>query len=272
MIAYGFARSDLRVELDLARRLGATTLEILPEWRVLPDPKALRAITSDAGFAIHSAHGCWGGQSIRAARVDLGALDAATRSSSVLEIKACAEWLDAAGGTCLVVHPGGLSNPDDAPARGEALTSSLNELGDFVRGTSVVLCVENMPPGVHPGSRMADLASLVGTLNRPEVALALDTGHAHIASTPQLETHAAGRLLRTTHVHDNDGRQDSHLPPGLGTLDWSAWRDSLDAINYEEPIMLECIRYLRQHPESITPAFLELLARLTGDLVNPGNL
>ena len=53
-------------------RLGAAVLEILPDWRLFPDPRALRDRVADAGLAIHSAHGCWGGQSIRAPRVDLG--------------------------------------------------------------------------------------------------------------------------------------------------------------------------------------------------------
>ena len=113
---------------------------------------------------------------------------------------------------------------------------------------------------------MADLAALIGSLNRPEIALALDTGHAHISSSPQIETTAAGGLLRTTHVHDNNGRQDTHLPPGFGTLDWNLWKATLDTIGYRGPIMLECIRHLRNHPETITPELCALLRRLTGEV------
>src|SRR5262249_55262569 len=151
------------------------------------------------------------------------------------------------------IHPGGLSFAEDAPARRDCLARGLLSLAEHARGTGVILCVENMPPGVHPGSRMADLFDLVSTLDRPELALALDTGHAHIAATPASETLAAGRLLRTTHVHDNDGRQDTHLPPGLGTLDWDAWAVALDAIDYRGPILLECIRHLRKEPDSLSP-------------------
>ena len=86
-----------------------------------------------------------------------------------------------------------------------------------------MICVENMPPGVHPGSRMADLAALLVELAEPGLALALDTGHANLGEGVVHETVAAGSLLATTHVHDNNGRQDSHLPPGHGTIDWAAW-------------------------------------------------
>jgi sugar phosphate isomerase/epimerase len=262
MIAYGFTRGDLAIEFGLAHRLSVSLLEILPDWRQLPDPLALRARVQDEGLAIHSAHGCWGGQAIRAQRVDLGNPEPSVSQASVEDIKRCVDWLAAAGGTCLVVHPGGLSDPERFEPRRTALASSLSTLADHARGSGILVCVENMPPGVYPGSRMVDIQALVVELDRPELALTLDTGHAQLNSTPAAETLATGSLLRTTHVHDNDGRQDTHLPPGMGTIDWDAWVGSLDAVGYTGPIMLECIRHLRQTPGSINEALLQFLNRL----------
>jgi sugar phosphate isomerase/epimerase len=263
MVAYGFAEVDLDAELALARRLGAESLEILPEWRLEPDPAALRARVAARGLAIHSAHGCWGGQSIRAPRVDLGATEPQIHRASVEDLKRCVDWLHEVGGTCLVVHPGGLSEPEQDAARRGALARGLVTLADHARGAGVVVCVENMPPGVHPGSRTADLAALVTEIDRPELALALDTGHAHIAADVASETLAAGARLRTTHVHDNNGRQDTHHPPGLGTIDWDAWARALDAIGYAGPIMLECVRFLRKDPHCPDVGLARLLRRLT---------
>jgi sugar phosphate isomerase/epimerase len=263
MVAYGFPTIDFAAELALAGRIGASLLEILPDWRTLPDPRFVRRQAADAGLAVHSAHGCWGGQAISAWRVDLGELSARAHGAAVDDLKQCVDWLAAAGGTCLVVHPGGLSDAADSDARRAALARGLLALADHARGTGVVVCVENMPPGVHPGSRMTDLFELLAALDRPELALALDTGHAHITANPAAETHAAGRLLRTTHVHDNDGRQDTHLPPGLGTLDWPAWLAALDAIDYRGPILLECIRHLRNSPDSLNEDFRGLMRGLT---------
>ena len=263
MVAYGFDEIDLADDLALAHRLGASVLEIFPFWRSLPDPAALRRRMADAGLTVHSAHGCWGGQSIQAYRVDLGHPDPSVHRASVADLNQCVDWLAEAGGNCLVIHPGGLSEAKEAAPRRDALARGLIALAEHARGTGVSLCVENMPPGVYPGSRMADLFDLVAELDLPELALALDTGHAHISSTPGAETLAAGRLLRTTHVHDNNGRQDAHLPPGLGTLDWAAWADALDAIDYQGPILLECVRHLRNHPKSLNDALLSLLGKLT---------
>jgi sugar phosphate isomerase/epimerase len=262
MVTYGFPDLDLDAELALAIQLGAAVLEILPEWGRLPDPALVRRRAAEWGLAIHSAHGCWGGRTIQATRVDLGSTQSSIWRESVDDLKRCVDWLDAAGGTCLVVHPGGLSDPAESAARRLALAAGLRELAEHTAASRVRVCVENMPPGVHPGSRMADLAALLAELNQPQLALALDTGHANLTATAVTETLAAGSLLATTHVHDNNGRQDAHEPPGLGTIDWPAWGRALDAIEYSGPIMLECIRYLRHDPAAYRPETLRGIAAI----------
>lgn len=263
MVAYGFPRGDVGVDLALAGRLGASLLEVLPDWAQNPDPRPLRQRAGDAGLWIHSVHGCWGGQSIRAPRVDLASLDPATWAASLDDLKECLDWTGRVGGRIVVVHPGGLSDPEDGPRRTDALARGLIALADHVAGSDMRVAVENMPPGVHPGSRMRDLAALLAQIDRPELGLAVDTGHGNLTSTAHAETLAAGSWLISTHVHDNNGRQDSHHPPGRGTIAWPAWVAALDAIGYEGPVMLECIRLLRQDPAQIDALLQAMLDRLT---------
>lgn len=258
MVVYGYPRAPFAAELDLAAWIGAEVLEILPLWKVEPDPTLLRDLVADRGLTLHSAHGCWGGQSIRADRVDLGSLEPSVHEASVDDLRRCLDWLAAAGGRTLVVHPGGLSDEADREPRRDALARGLSALADHARGTGLVVAVENMPPGVHPGSRMADLARLVRELSRVELGLTLDVAHAHLSADAVVETLAAADLLATTHVHDNDGGKDSHHPPGQGTIDWPSWFDALDAIGYRGPIVLECIRRIREdrslyRPEVLAP-------------------
>ena len=264
MVAYGFGTSLLESDIRIAKALGVDCLEIFPDWRTLPDPSLIRAVAADSGLQIHSAHGCWGGQTIKAARVDLGSLDASTGSESLDDIKRCIDWLDLAGGSCLVIHPGGFSDPEEREHRTLVLVDHLLALSEHASGSRVRLCVENMPPGVHPGSAMVDIARVVTAINDPNLGLALDTGHAHLSRTVDDETRDAGTQLFTTHVHDNHGAKYAHLAPGEGTIDWPSWARTLDEIGYEGPIMLECIRHFRAFPEAIHERLREVLERLTG--------
>jgi sugar phosphate isomerase/epimerase len=263
MITYGFARGHLETDLAIASKLRADCVEILPDWRNLPEPDKLRARVVDAGFDVHSAHGCWGGQAIRARRVDIADPDESARRDGVDDLRRCLDWLNTAGGKHLIVHPGGLSDEPSRAGRRDALAKSLLELADHARGHSLYVCVENMPPGVVPGSHMSDLEALLGELERAELALALDTGHANLVSSVVEETRGSSKYLRSTHVHDNNGKADSHWPPGTGTCDWGRWLRALDDLDYQGPIMLECIQHLREHPESIDDRLMAMLDSLT---------
>lgn len=261
MITHGFPGIRLQDELNLAVRIGASVVEILPHWSARPSAEEARRTAADLGIEIQSAHGGWGRQTVAAPRIDLGSTEPTVRRESVDDLRWCVDWLEEAGGRLLIVHPGGLSDPDEADARRESLAQSLIELADHAAERTTV-CVENMPPGVHPGSRMTDLAAVLAKFDHPRLALALDTGHAELTGGPAAETHAAGGRLATTHVHDNDGRRDLHLIPGDGVIDWTAWKKALDQIDYQGSIMLECIRMIRDAPDDLNPRLFEILKLL----------
>ena len=76
MVAYGFADGrPRRRAVDWRVGSGPRSWRSSPTGGSCPTLGALRDRVADAGLAIHSAHGCWGGQTIRAARVDLGQPD-----------------------------------------------------------------------------------------------------------------------------------------------------------------------------------------------------
>ena len=45
--------------------------------------------------------------------------------------------------------------------------------------------------------------------------------------------------LWTTHVHDNGGREDEHLVPFSGTIDWDSAMMATQKIGYDGMLMLE---------------------------------
>lgn len=253
MVVHSPLRAILETDLSLARSLGATCVEVLPRWNATPPATYIIESIRSNGLEIWSVHGPWGGQAIEAGRVDLAETNPRLRQESVDDALRAAEWAAALEAKVLVLHPGGLSDPNDFDRRVDGLCESLDRIMACVRGSGMGIGIENMPRGVFPGSRMADLAMIVRRLGHPEIGLVLDTGHAHISADLRTETIAASDLLVSTHVHDNDGRADSHLPPGEGSIDWPEWFETLEAIGYSGPVMLECIRALRQRNETVSP-------------------
>ena len=265
MVTYGYPEIELDDELDLAIRIGASVLEILPEWSRLPDPALVRRQSADRGLSIHSAHGCWGGRTIRARRVDLGSLDPSTHRESIDDLKACVDWLAAAGGKYLVVHPGGLSLAEERLERRQAAgTRALGAGRARPRERTSIVCVENMPPGVHPGSRMAELAELLRGA-RPSSARAgarYRTRQPH-GELPRRKRWPPALCWRRPTSTTTMAARILMSPPGHGTIDWPDWGRALEAIGYRGPILLECIRHLRQNPSSCRP---EVLAGLVGTM------
>lgn len=249
MVVHSPAADVIDTDLKLAKGLGASCVEVLPRWNALPPAEDLNGKIERTGLEIWSVHGPWGRQSICAEKVDLADTNPRLRQDSFDDLLRAADWAAALGAKVIVVHPGGLSDAENFSERCENLHDSLARLAAAAWPMGLKIGVENMPKGVYPGSRMDDLAKIVREIDHPGLGLVLDTGHARISADVVTETLASKNLLISTHVHDNEGRADSHKPPGEGTIDWPAWFAALDRIGYSGPIMLECIRALRErHP------------------------
>jgi sugar phosphate isomerase/epimerase len=81
------------------------------------------------------------------------------------------------------------------------------------------------------------LRDLIGAEN---LGFCVDTGHAALGDLgPAQAIELAGRYLYTTHLQDNHGRRDDHLPPGEGSIDWPAVFTALKRVGYARTIMLE---------------------------------
>jgi sugar phosphate isomerase/epimerase len=260
MIVCGYEQHSVGGQLEVVSRLGASHVELYPRWATAPEPAVIGRQVRDAGLEVWSAHGPWGAETWTEGRVDLASTNSEMRRRSVTDVRRAIEWLAAAGGRCLVVHPGVLSDAVDFDRRRAALLQSFNELAPVSAQHSIWLCVENLPRGSFPGSFTADNASIVRELHASHIGLCLDTGHANIMADVASEARAAAGLLRTTHVHDNDSHRDSHLLPGLGTIRWPDFSAALAEINYDGVLMIECPRFMRENPQLLNDELSDRLA------------
>lgn len=112
----------------------------------------------------------------------------------------------------VVVHPGYFAWAEERAKAEQQLTKSLLDLSLLAKEYSVRYFIENMGNWEYFFLKTPDELPLIG-----DIPFALDTGHAHqnLCLTEFLSFPAAHY-----HLHDNDGREDSHLALGKGTIDF----------------------------------------------------
>lgn len=139
----------------------------------------------------------------------------------------------------LVVH---LGIPSGAPMAADdndpdAARRSLEETVALAAESGVRVAVEVIP---NPLSRPETLVRLIeDQLDGLDVGVCLDYGHAHLMGDLAEAIETVSGHVWTTHVHDNRGRDDEHLVPFAGTIDWAGAMMATQKIGYDGVLMLE---------------------------------
>jgi sugar phosphate isomerase/epimerase len=95
-----------------------------------------------------------------------------------------------------------------------------------------------------------------------ELNVCFDVGHAHMRGSVESEYRLLKPRIRSTHIHDNDGKSDQHLFPAAegGTVDWPTAMEALRQGASRYPLLLE----LKEVAEMAHP--LENVKRVFEDL------
>ena len=109
----------------------------------------------------------------------------------------------------------------------------------------VTVCLENLPFKALSLSSPTQVLDFVKTIDSPFFKMCFDTGHAALYDL------AVGRFVRqigkdylaALHIHDNNGKDDQHLPVFQGSIDWEDFRAALRDIGFEGTISLETAVY-----------------------------
>ena len=139
----------------------------------------------------------------------------------------------------LIVH---LGVPDAAkPPQGEnnreAARRSIEALHDMARRAGVRLALEVIPNALSTPESL--VAMIEDDLEDVDVGICVDVGHAHImGDVVDAIEHCSGHIL-TTHLHDNRGKSDEHLPPGQGAINWPATLMGFQKVGYDGVWMFE---------------------------------
>jgi sugar phosphate isomerase/epimerase len=200
----------------------------LAEWL---DDTRLRLHSMHAPIAGNYANGVWKDG------LSLASADESRRKAAVDETLATLDVARTVPYSILVVHCGA---PDPHAAPGDnhrgPLVRSLEELAPAARRYGVQLAIEVIPNELSTPSALVDL---IESEIDAELGICMDVGHARLMGdvVDAIET-CSGHLI-TTHLHDNRGRNDDHLVPGKGAIDWDATTVAFQKVGYDGVWMFE---------------------------------
>ena len=119
------------------------------------------------------------------------------------------------------------------------------------------MLLENIPNQLSSAERLVHFLEQTH-LN---MSFCLDVGHANMNEGVSTAFRILKGRIRSTHLHDNDGKEDSHLWPFFsqgGTVDWKQTMQLLRSQPDRYPLLLE----LREFPEFPLPQSLEMVRQI----------
>lgn len=211
------------------------------DYRARRAALALAEWLDDTRLRLHSMHapiaGAYGGGAWHDG-LSLAAADEPRRKAAVDETLAALEVAATVPFGVMVAHCG-VPAPHGTAAdnhRG-SLVRSLEELAPAARRHGVRLAIEVIPNQLSTPSALVDL--IESDIDAPELGICLDVGHARLMGDviDAIET-CSGHVI-STHLHDNRGRNDDHLVPGKGVIDWDATTLAFQKVGYDGVWMFE---------------------------------
>jgi sugar phosphate isomerase/epimerase len=171
----------------------------------------------------------------------------AQRLKAVDEIKRALEIAEVIPIRYLIQHMG-VSQEEYDPRKFDAAFSALEELSLFARQRGVEILLENIPNELSTAERLRTFEELTHL----RLNYVFDTGHANMGAGVAAEFDIMKEKIRSTHLHDNDGKADIHLFPFLsegGTIDWRKTMQLLRSRSDQYPLVLE----LKENPQFTNP-------------------
>jgi sugar phosphate isomerase/epimerase len=174
--------------------------------------------------------------------LDSSSPDPGLRLRTVAQLTAAADAAAILTSDFLVVHLGPHERrhwrQSEYECRAAEAAASVSLLVQHCRTTGVTVLLENMLPHLPLGG-LKGLRDVGSRVPRSAAGICLDTGHAHLNGELSSALPAIGDRIRLIHLNDNQGDRDAHLPPGQGTINWSAFAEQLTLSGYRPALTIE---------------------------------
>jgi sugar phosphate isomerase/epimerase len=254
---------ELSEALDIIRHCGFHLVEVLangrPQGRDLRQEQVVEEIwelVTSRGMQVWSVHNEFG------EGWDLAAPDDTERFAAVANTGALLRAAGALGADYVVLHAGEYVPEEPVERQLQRFLVSAQRLVPVAAEAGVRLALENLPPE-HLGHSPQQIEWLLERLSDEVVGYCCDTGHAVLTGAqPADYLRQFGSRLIAAHLQDTDGREDAHLFPGLGRVDWEGFFGGLREIGFDRPLTVEAAPPAGLTCESMAKTIHEALREL----------
>ncbi|MEM2466647.1 MAG: sugar phosphate isomerase/epimerase family protein [Candidatus Bathyarchaeia archaeon] len=119
------------------------------------------------------------------------------------------------------------------------------------------VAIENVPePYPFLMKSVKDFEKFYSEISEP-IGLALDVGHSNINGQTEQFLKTFTEKIVHIHAHDNDGRSDSHLGIGCGTVNWQGFASLLREIIYNKVVVVESVEKVAESVNFLKSIFSE---------------
>lgn len=220
--------------------------------------KEERLLAEENGIWINQVHGPW------PCHDDIEE----NRPKNIEHMKKCVRGAALLGAEVLVCHvimPEGWGKETDSEFAWNMNLDVFSRIADYASEYNIKIAIENLPFKEISLATVEKVRKLVDTINRPNLGICLDTGHANVLG---LDAGEAVRICKEKlfclHVHDNKGSlDDTHQIPFLCNINWQNFTDSLKEINFAGVFSLESNAYALMRgemPEHLAELFFKFEA------------
>lgn len=162
--------------------------------------------------------------------------DSGRRQAAVREAEAALNIARAIPADVFVVHLGTPTVQGGENSRAAAVRS-IEEICRAASPIGIRVALEVIP------NPLSDATALVTMLERdldsPRTGICLDFGHAFLMGDVADTIETVAEHLISTHVHDNKGKEDEHLVPFAGRINWDVALMTMQKVGYDGTYLME---------------------------------
>jgi len=169
------------------------------------------------------------------------------------------------GCTNMVLHPGAFLSAKENKEFYDKLLPYAQEKGVIIATENMFKWKDEKENETVPAAcgTAKDFVEHMEVITHPNFGACMDIGHAEMVNCEGAVKiiKALGKRITCLHVHDNDLFDDLHTFPFCGGINWKEVTTALKEVGYKGHFTFEADAFMKNYPDELIPACLNLLEK-----------